>query len=174
LNVARAFLPYMRQRKTGSIVWIGSLGGYRGVSGIGIYCATKHAVRGIAESLHEEISPLGLRSLVFELGYFRTDLLTADNHAKYGGRIPDYEQIMRTRLDKLDASNHNQPGDAKKGANVIIDTVKGEGAAKDKQFTPVVLLGSDCYGQVRNILTKGVAKLDEWKDVTVSTDRDDA
>lgn len=31
LNVARAFLPYMRPRKTGTIVWIGSLGGYRSV-----------------------------------------------------------------------------------------------------------------------------------------------
>lgn len=29
LNVARAFLPYMRPRKTGTIVWIGSIGGYR-------------------------------------------------------------------------------------------------------------------------------------------------
>ena len=28
LNVARAFLPYMRPRKTGTIVWLGSLGGY--------------------------------------------------------------------------------------------------------------------------------------------------
>ena len=33
LNVARAFLPYMRPRKTGTIVWIGSLGGYRLVNG---------------------------------------------------------------------------------------------------------------------------------------------
>ena len=33
LNVARAFLPYMRPRKTGTIVWIGSLGGYRLVDG---------------------------------------------------------------------------------------------------------------------------------------------
>jgi len=31
LNVARAFLPYMRPRKTGTIVWIGSVGGYRSV-----------------------------------------------------------------------------------------------------------------------------------------------
>jgi NAD(P)-dependent dehydrogenase (short-subunit alcohol dehydrogenase family) len=29
LNVARAFLPYMRPRATGTIVWIGSLAGYR-------------------------------------------------------------------------------------------------------------------------------------------------
>lgn len=29
LNINRAFLPYMRERKTGTIVWIGSVGGYR-------------------------------------------------------------------------------------------------------------------------------------------------
>jgi len=172
LNVARAFLPYIRPRKTGTIVWIGSIGGYRGSSGIGLYCATKYAVRGISESLHEEISPLGLRSLLFEPGYFLTDFLTADNRANYGGSIPDYEPIMRARQDGLDAYNHNQPGDAKKGVNVIIDVVKGEGVAKDKEFTPVVLLGSDCYNGVKGILTKTIAKFDEWKDISISTDRD--
>lgn len=55
----------------------------------------------------------------------------------------------------------------------MIDVVKGEGVAKDKEFTPVVLLGSDCYSGVKNILTKAIAKFDEWKDVTISTDRDD-
>ena len=55
----------------------------------------------------------------------------------------------------------------------MIDVVKGEGAAKDKEFTPVVLLGSDCYGNVRKILTRTVAKFDEWKEISVSTDRDD-
>jgi len=122
LNVARAFLPYMRPRKTGTIVWIGSIGGYRSVtytndgeiknnlaapfcsgrSGIGLYCATKYAIRCISESLHEEISPLGLRSLLFEPGYFRTEFLTADNRASYGGKIPDYEPIMRARQEGLD------------------------------------------------------------------------
>jgi len=33
LNVTRAFLPYLRPRKTGTIVWIGSVGGYRLVNG---------------------------------------------------------------------------------------------------------------------------------------------
>lgn len=29
LNVSRAFLPYMRERKTGTIVWLGSIAGWR-------------------------------------------------------------------------------------------------------------------------------------------------
>jgi len=173
LNVARAFLPYMRPRKTGTIVWIGSFGGYSGYGGAGLYCATKYTVRGISESLHEEISPLGLRSLIFEPGYFRTDLLTADNRANYGGNIPDYEPVVRASKEGLDAYNHSQPGDPKKGVNVMVDIIKGEGVAKDKEFTPVVLLGSDCYNGVRSILTKAIAKFDEWKDISISTDRDD-
>lgn len=55
----------------------------------------------------------------------------------------------------------------------MIDVVKGEGAAKDREFAPVVLLGSDCYNTVRTILTKSIAKFDEWKDISISTDRDD-
>ena len=71
------------------------------------------------------------------------------------------------------AYNHNQPGDAKKGVNVMIDVIKGEGIAKDREFTPVILLGSDCYNAVRRILTESIAKFDEWKDVSISTGRDD-
>ena len=70
------------------------------------------------------------------------------------------------------AYNHNQLGDARKGANVIIDVVKGKGVAKDKEFTTAVLLGSDCYDHVRGVLTKAVAKFDEWKEISISTDRD--
>jgi len=118
----------MRPRKTGTIVWIGSLGGYRsagyanngeiennlvalfhiysGYGGAGLYCATKYAVRCISESLHEEISPLGLRSLLFEPGYFRTDFLTADNRTNYGGNIPDYEPVVRASQEGLNGSRN--------------------------------------------------------------------
>ena len=49
-----------------------------------------------------EISPLGLRSLLFEPGYFRTDFLTADHRATYGGNIPDYEPIVRASQGGLE------------------------------------------------------------------------
>ena len=75
---------------------------HSGTGGIGPYCATKYATRCLSETLHEEISPLGLRSLIFEPGYFRTDLLTPDNRANYGGNIPDYEPIFRARKEGLD------------------------------------------------------------------------
>jgi len=172
LNVARAFLPYMRERKTGTVVWIGSVGGYRGGAAIGLYIATKYAVRGISESLHQEISPLGLRSIIFEPGYFRTEFLTDDNRAPWISRISDYEPITTKVQQGLVAYNGNQPGDPKKGVQVMIDVVKGEGVAANKPFVPVVLLGSDCYRIVRDILEKNVERMDDWKEISGSTDHE--
>ena len=80
-----------------------------GHGGIGLYCATKNTVRCISETLHQEISPLGLRSVIFEPGYFRTDFLTADNRANYSGGIPDYEPIVRASNEALDGSPSYQP-----------------------------------------------------------------
>ena len=81
------------------ITW--SLFSCSGGPGIGLYCATKYAVRGISEALHQEISPLGLRSVIFEPGYFRTEFLTADNRTYYSGKIPDYEPVVRARQEGL-------------------------------------------------------------------------
>ena len=47
----------------------------------------------ISATLHEEISPLGLKSVCFDFGYFRTALLTEDNRAPRTGRIADYNQL---------------------------------------------------------------------------------
>ncbi|KAL4248327.1 Short-chain Dehydrogenase/Reductase (SDR) [Abortiporus biennis] len=140
LNINRAFLPYMRQRKSGTIVWLGSIGGWRGGSNIGLYIGTKHAVR-LSESLHQEISPLGLRSICFEPGFFRTEFLADGNRGDIKSRIPDYQQLADSTVATYRAYNGKQPGDPKKAVEVIIDVVKGEGFAKDKKSPTVVALG---------------------------------
>lgn len=170
LNINRAFLPYMRERKSGTIVWLGSVGGWRGSATIGLYVATKHAVRGLSESLHEEISPLGLRSICFEPGYFRTRLLTTDNRGPDKTRIPDYRDLMESSLARLNAYNGKQPGDPKKGVEVMIDIIKGEGVAAGREFPTVVAIGSDSYDVVKSICNTTLQRLEDWKDVTVSTD----
>jgi NADP-dependent 3-hydroxy acid dehydrogenase YdfG len=51
LNVARAVLPYMRQQRSGVIAMFGSLVSWHGYAAAGIYCSTKWAISGLAESL---------------------------------------------------------------------------------------------------------------------------
>ncbi|MFT4518667.1 MAG: short-subunit dehydrogenase [Halioglobus sp.] len=54
VNMVRAVLGDMQERKTGEIVLFGSLGGYVPVPDCGAYCATKAAVNSFAEILMEE------------------------------------------------------------------------------------------------------------------------
>ena len=46
MNITRSFLPHFRSRKTGTIVFIGSIAGWRSGAVTGPYCASKFAIRG--------------------------------------------------------------------------------------------------------------------------------
>jgi len=170
LNVSRAFLPYMREKKSGTIVFLGSLGGWRSVTNAGLYAATKFAIRGLSETLHDEIAPLGLRSICFDFGYFRTDFLAPNHRAPAKARISDYKEITEKAEASLTAYNGRQPGNPEKGVQVIIDVIKGEGLASGKPFPKVLAIGSDCYAVVKKAAEEALDRLEEWKDVTFSTD----
>lgn len=49
-----AFLPQMKQQGRGHIVCMSSIAGVVGLANLVPYCATKFAVRGMMEALHEE------------------------------------------------------------------------------------------------------------------------
>ncbi|THU83710.1 NAD(P)-binding protein [Dendrothele bispora CBS 962.96] len=173
LNVARAFLPYMRQRKSGTFVWLGSLAGWASVPIGSLYAGTKAALRRISESLHEEVKPLGLRSTCIDPGYFRTSFLNDGHRTDYQPRIQDYAKMAKETNDALAAINNKQPGDPIKGVQVIVDIVRGEGVAKDKPFPKSLQLGSDCYGVARASMEESMKTLELWKDVICSTDHKD-
>lgn len=52
----------------------------------------------------------------------------------------------------------------------MIDVVKGEGVTKDKPFASIILLGSDCYATVKSTMEEHIQRIDEWKEITCSTD----
>merc|ERR1711939_704289 len=72
INVTRALLPHFRQRRSGTVVFIGSLSGWIGHPGAGAYAGTKFALEGMVESLQQEVSPFGICTLLMEPGRFRT------------------------------------------------------------------------------------------------------
>jgi len=47
INVTRAFLPHFRERKSGTVVWIGSVAGWKGAAAGGPYCSSKFALEGL-------------------------------------------------------------------------------------------------------------------------------
>jgi len=172
MNVTKAFLPYLRKEKSGTILWVGSSGGWIAGYGVGLYCATKFAVRAVAESMDEEIKPLGLRSLYIEPGYFRTNFLEEGNRASYTSRIRDYQTLVSQRYEMLAGYSGKQPGDPKKLAQLVIDYIRKEGAFRDvgDDYPGGLPVGTDGYTLVKQKLEAQLALLAKWKDVICSTD----
>ncbi|EIM80692.1 NAD-P-binding protein [Stereum hirsutum FP-91666 SS1] len=192
LNVARAFLPYMRKQRSGKIVWIGSLTGWQGGDTLGMYAGVKHAMRGISESMDAEISPFGLRSLCIEPGYFRTKLIDAANRAPYVSRIEDYQEIISAKDEifkseyfdlyykVFDPRQHhvsielsgNQRGSTPKLCYLIVDIIRSEGLAADKPIprSGSLQIGSDCYEVVKEKCQETLECLEVWKEVITGTD----
>ncbi|MBO9575664.1 MAG: SDR family NAD(P)-dependent oxidoreductase [Sphingobium sp.] len=164
LNVTRAVLPHMRARRSGRILNISSIGGYRGAAGFGIYSSTKFAVEGLSEALHSELAPLGIQVTVVEPGYFRTDFLDASSLSISHNGIPDYNSTAGAVRDRAAGLNHGQPGDPERLARVLVDFA-------DAANPPVRLpLGSDTVAAIEAKHAADAAILKEWRAVAVSTD----
>ena len=53
--VSQAFIPHMKQKKKGSLIFINSVAGKKGYAYSAAYVASKFGLRGLAESLREEL-----------------------------------------------------------------------------------------------------------------------
>jgi NAD(P)-dependent dehydrogenase (short-subunit alcohol dehydrogenase family) len=164
LTVSRAVLPYMRKARSGRILNISSIGGYRGAAGFGVYSSTKFAVEGLSEAMHAELAPLGIHVTVIEPGYFRTDFLDASSLSVSSMQISDYKATAGKVRTMAGGLNHNQPGDPSKLADVLI-------AFADAPNPPVRLpLGSDTVAAIETKLKADSLILSEWRSVSLSTD----
>ncbi|PPQ75832.1 hypothetical protein CVT24_000700 [Panaeolus cyanescens] len=172
MDLTRAVLPYMRERRTGTIVFIGSISAHVGFTGLGIYGSAKAALRGITLSLHQEIAPLGLRATCMEFGAFRTGALDPTHRSAEIARIPDYKEVAQGVETMFRAYHGNQPGDPQKGVRIVVDIVRGEGVAVGKPFPVTLCLGTDCYDGVKGVAEGTLKNLEEWKEVTCSTNFD--
>ncbi|EPQ58827.1 NAD P-binding protein [Gloeophyllum trabeum ATCC 11539] len=174
LNVTRAFLPYMRERKSGTVVWIGSVGAYTRIINCGLYCATKAAMIRLSEVLNAELQPFGVRSIYFEFGYFRTEMTQPERQPPLNQRIPAYKEIAEKWDAEIRAVHGKQPGCPKKGAQVVVDVIRGEGPAAGRDIHNTMAVGSDVYGVIEEECVATLKRLQDWKEVTQSTDVEDA
>jgi NAD(P)-dependent dehydrogenase (short-subunit alcohol dehydrogenase family) len=164
LNVTRAVLPVMRGQKSGHVVNMSSIGGYRSAAGFGVYCSTKFAVEGITEAMHDELAPLGIHATVVEPGYFRTDFLDASSLVVGKEIIDDYDATSGNVRRFAVGMNHHQPGDPDKLAIAMLKLA-------DAKTPPLRLpLGTDT---LKAIAEKNAFVTDEtarWQELAASTD----
>ena len=72
-RLTQLVLPHMRDRRSGTVVNVSSMGGRFGEPLGGWYHATKFAVEGLSDSIRIELAPFGIRVVVIEPGGIRTE-----------------------------------------------------------------------------------------------------
>jgi short-subunit dehydrogenase len=123
VDLTRAVLPGMRQRRSGHIVNISSIGGFVGFPSSGYYNATKFAVEGLSEALAKEVEPLGIKVLIVEPGPFRTDWAGRSLKQTRNG-IEDYAKTAGARRQAISSGSGKQPGDPVRAAKAMIEVVQ--------------------------------------------------
>lgn len=163
LRVTRAVLPHFRERRSGQVVNLSSIGGLIGIPGFGIYNSTKFAVEGLSEALAHEVAPLGIRVTIVEPGPFRTNFLSS-SLALAGQTLADYDQTAgRTRAGAAQR-NGNQPGDPVRAAEAIIQAVTSENPPLH------LLLGQFAWQQATAKLDTLRKEFETWRTVTLGAD----
>ncbi len=163
IRTTRAFLPHFRERRSGRILNLSSIGGLIGGPGFGYYNTTKFAVEGFSEALAGELKPLGVYVTLIEPGPFRTEFL--GRSGKVAERaIADYAETAGKARTYATANHGKQAGDPQRAVEIMIDIA-------DAPNPPVhLLLGKAALTRMRNRLTQWNDNLQGWEAVTLSAD----
>ncbi|TMW67842.1 hypothetical protein Poli38472_007514 [Pythium oligandrum] len=158
LRVTRAVLPYMREKKSGTIANIGSLMGRASFPTTGIYSASKFAVAGISQTLRLEVAPFGINVVVIEPDMFRTAALT--KFTFFEKQIEAYQQMIQETMAVF--SQGLPVGDAAKGAQAIVEALTLTGRAEGRTLPNRLLIGLTVRDTVEGVLARDQQELKEW------------
>jgi NAD(P)-dependent dehydrogenase (short-subunit alcohol dehydrogenase family) len=163
IHLTQALLPQFRERRSGNIVNLSSIGGLIGSPGWGFYNATKFAVEGFSEALAGELEPLGVHVTVVEPGPFRTDFLGRSG-VQARQIIPDYAQTAGKSREYFQTQSGKQAGDPQRAVEAIVAAVSAPEPAKH------LLLGKIALKRFRARLEQWAKELDAWEETTAGAD----
>jgi NAD(P)-dependent dehydrogenase (short-subunit alcohol dehydrogenase family) len=123
MNVTRAVLPVMRKQRSGLLLTISSTAGITGQMFCTAYAAAKFGIEGWMESLTPEIAPFGIRTMLVELGFFRTELLSNDSSTYAQPAIDDYAERTKEIVAAWKTMDGKQGGDPAKLADALVKLI---------------------------------------------------
>lgn len=161
--VTKAFVPYFRQRRSGHIINITSMGGTITMPGIAYYCGSKFALEGISDTLSKELAPFNIFVTAVAPGSFRT-AWAGRSMQRTPRSIADYDASFDPVRQAREEKNGKQLGDPQKAARAMLQLI-------DSAHPPAhLLLGSDALGLVRGKLEQSLKAIEQWEALTRSTD----
>ena len=168
VNVTRAALPVMRAQRSGLVVTISSTAGIEGGVFVSAYAASKFGVEGWMESLAPEVAPFGIRTMLVEPGFFRTELLTPESTKYAESSIEDYAERTEQTVAAWKSMNGQQGGDPAKLADALVQL-----AARDEPPLRFAA-GADAVTTFENRAKLLQAQADANRDLSSDLAHDDA
>jgi NAD(P)-dependent dehydrogenase (short-subunit alcohol dehydrogenase family) len=168
MNVTRAVLPVMRAQRSGLVVAISSTAGIVGQEFCTAYAASKFGVEGWIESLTPEVAPFGIRTMLVEPGFFRTELLSPESTKYAHSSIDDYVERTTQTVAAWNSMNGQQGGDPAKLASALVQLASQE--EPPLRFPA----GADAVAVFEKKASDLLAQADAYRDLSSALARDDA
>jgi NAD(P)-dependent dehydrogenase (short-subunit alcohol dehydrogenase family) len=130
IRVMQQALPVMRKQKSGgTIVNISSVGGRMGIPGLSAYHSTKFALEGLSESISYELEPFGIRVVLIEPGFIRTNIMNSSIIAKKAQDLnsPYFsltQQLERSFKSAMENTSESSPPE--EVAKVVLQAVTSD------------------------------------------------
>jgi NAD(P)-dependent dehydrogenase (short-subunit alcohol dehydrogenase family) len=168
MNLTRAVLPVMRAQRSGLVVAISSTAGIVGQAFCTAYAAAKFGVEGWIESLTPEVAPFGIRTMLVEPGFFRTELLSPESTNYAQPSIDDYAERTTQTVAAWNAMNGQQGGDPAKLASALVQL------ASQDEPPPRWVAGADAVATVEQKAKDLLAQADAYRELSSNLAHDDA
>jgi NAD(P)-dependent dehydrogenase (short-subunit alcohol dehydrogenase family) len=158
----------MRVRHSGLLVAISSTAGIAGQEFCNAYAAAMFGVEGWIESLTPELAPFGIRTMLVEPGFFRTELLTPESTTYAEPSIEDYAERTRQTVAAWNGMNGQQGGDPAKLARALVQL------AGQEEPPLRWVAGADAVEVVENKAKDLLAQADAYRELSSNLAHDDA
>ena len=158
----------MRAQRSGLLVTISSTAGIAGQEFCTAYAASKFGVEGWIESLTPEVAPFGIRTMLVEPGFFRTELLTEESTNYPEPSIDDYAERTRQTVTAWKGMNGKQGGDPAKLAGALVQL-----ASQDEPPLRFAA-GADAVGALEQKARDLLAQASAYRELSSSLAHDDA
>ena len=121
IRVTQSVLPTMRRQRSGRILNLSSGAGIFGYPGGSAYVSTKFAVEGLSESIAYELEPFGIKVILIEPGFIKTNFSNAAIRARRAQdpASPYSATMQKAMVTMMELEKNASP--AELVANAILD-----------------------------------------------------
>jgi NAD(P)-dependent dehydrogenase (short-subunit alcohol dehydrogenase family) len=169
VNVTRAALPQLRAQRDGLVITISSTAGITSaVEFTSAYATSKFGVEGFMEALAPEVAPFGIKTMLVEPGFFRTELLSPQSTQYAEPSIADYADRTAATIEAWQGMDGTQGGDPAKLASALVELAALE------QPPARFAAGADAVGAFEQKAHQLLAQAGAHRELSTSLAHDDA